>query len=146
MNGLDRYLLPGSPEATQLYSLRELISRVNLDYFPWPIRISEECGQVKVSCDIKDRDNGERKELIFRSLGILGFFPIDLPYEERRYTMGDGLALIYSTVRDFVNHELDEAFKFMGLRVFDPHEADGRDIKDRLVNHHDRYRYRGPGL
>jgi hypothetical protein len=54
--------------------------------------------------------------------------------EERAdWTWKEGIAFIYESISKMILHELDETFLVEGMRLFNPHENSGKDLKDEMI-------------
>lgn len=127
-------LLPTGPQAFDEYSLKEIASRIHLNHFPWPINLRVDGDMVNVEMWVSDRDNGQTKMITFAGLptGHVTWWT-GKDKGGKDWTPREAVAHIYDTIREAVLHELDEAFHYCGERVFDPHEREKREAKERVV-------------
>ncbi len=100
----------------------EMLNKVTLKNFPLPISVKAEVGidtfiiHVAISYWAPDRDTGERIK-IARQEAIR---PVSLPTSDDPKNPY-ALFWLRRTLREMMAHEIEEAFHFAGVRLYDPH-------------------------
>jgi len=135
----DQPIRPGTPslnattinfEEPRRYTLQEIIYKVDLSRFPFPVRLTAVGPNIDVAASVQDRRTGKLIQLNFFFNDTTRFVDSDDTYY---YTLEDGIGWIYYCLSKVLEHELDETFIVAGERVFDPHLDDSRKKKQNAL-------------